>query len=411
LGCSSTSYPEPCAPPAVAQGTVYVGAGGDFVARDAGTGILQWTAHTDASIHSSPAVVDGVVYVASWKDFTANRNRLYAFDAAGTTNCSGSPKVCTPLWTADLGFPQNSAPTVANGVVYVTTGGEFCYVGCGWLAATTYAFDAAGTSNCSGSPKLCTPLWTASSGSGAVSSPAVANGVVYVTASLLYAFDAAGTTNCSGTPKICRPLWTASGWSAGASAAVANGVVYVASQDRDPVRRLRAFDAAGTTNCSGSPKVCTPLWTAAVGYQGDAITAPAIANGVVYFSEARGGGGDGLLSAFDAAGTTKCSGSPKVCTPLWTAAQPGWGASSPAVANGVVYATYWRANGLLDGFAGIRAYDAAGTINCSGTPKTCAPLWNVVAHGPGVSSVSSPVIANGAVYFNADTVYKFALPS
>jgi hypothetical protein len=251
-----------------------------------------------------------------------------------------------------------------------------------------------------------------------VSSPAVANGVVYVTASLLSAFDAAGTTNCSGTPKICRPLWTASGWSAGASAAVANGVVYVASQDLDVVLRLKAFDAAGTTNCSGSPKVCTPLWTAAVGYQGDAITAPAIANGVVYFSEARGYccGVEGLLYAFDAAGTTKCSGSPKVCTPLWTAAQPGWGASSPAVANGVVYATYWGANDpdLLDGFAGIRAYDAAGTINCSGTPKTCAPLWNVVANGHPYSEfryVPSPVIANGAVYVNADTVYKFALPS
>src|SRR5829696_5813613 len=56
LGCSSTSYPEPCTAPALAQGTVYVGTGGDFVARDAGTGILQWSAHTDASIHSSPAV-------------------------------------------------------------------------------------------------------------------------------------------------------------------------------------------------------------------------------------------------------------------------------------------------------------------------------------------------------------------
>src|SRR5918994_2080769 len=150
LGCSSPSYPGPCAPPAVAQGTVYVGAGRDFVARDAGTGILQWSAHTDASIHSSPAVVDGVVYVASWTDFTANTNRLYAFDASGTTNCSGSPKVCTPLWTA-------------------------------------------------------------SSGSGAVSSPAVANGVVYVTASLLSAFDAAGTTNCSGTPKSCTTVWVPCG--------------------------------------------------------------------------------------------------------------------------------------------------------------------------------------------------------
>ena len=116
----------------------------------------------------------------------------------------------------------------------------------------------------------------------------------------------------------------------------------------------------------------------------DAETAPAIANGVVYLSvgpQDIAFGEEGRLYAFDAAGVTHCSGSPKTCTPLWTATQPDtWWVQSPAVANGVVYLTYFGAKDLFGGFAGIRAFDATGTINCSGTPKTCSHLWSVVAN-------------------------------
>jgi hypothetical protein len=45
---------------------------------------------------------------------------LRAFDASGTTNCSGTPKVCTPVWTNDNLFaPIQSSPAVANGYVYI----------------------------------------------------------------------------------------------------------------------------------------------------------------------------------------------------------------------------------------------------------------------------------------------------
>ena len=44
---------------------------------------------------------------------------LSAFDAAGSTGCSGSPMVCTPLWTATTGGPIVASPAVANNVVYV----------------------------------------------------------------------------------------------------------------------------------------------------------------------------------------------------------------------------------------------------------------------------------------------------
>ena len=96
-------------------------------------------------------------------------HKVYTFDAAGATGCSGRPKTCAPLWTATTGNIVGSSPAVANGVMYV-----------GSDDGNMYAFDAAGTTGCSGSPKTCTPLWTATTGNKVGSSPAVANGVVYV---------------------------------------------------------------------------------------------------------------------------------------------------------------------------------------------------------------------------------------
>ena len=169
-------------------------------------------------------------------------------------------------------------PAVANRVVY----------------DNRYTYDAAGTTNCSGSPKTCAPLWTAATGAG-VMWTVVANGVVYAGSNdgKLYAFDAAGTTNCSGSPKTCQPLWTATLPEADATwaPAVANGVVYVGSDD-EFTSSVAAYDAAGTTNCSGSPKTCQPLWTASTGGFGSSASSPVVSHGVVYVS------GEGKLYAF-----------------------------------------------------------------------------------------------------------------
>ena len=179
----------------------------------------KWTASTgDSSGDSSPAVVNGVVYVGSsnvllrvrrgraqelfgdsprpaprsgprrprarrrWRtgsSTSAPAARCAAFDAAGLTNCSGTPKTCAPLWTAANQFPWglSASPTVANGVVYMGATG-FSWNGNG--PGRLYAFDAAGTVNCSGTPKTCDPLWATTDGGSGFSSPAVANGVVYV---------------------------------------------------------------------------------------------------------------------------------------------------------------------------------------------------------------------------------------
>jgi outer membrane protein assembly factor BamB len=228
---------------------------------------LWRTTAIGTDVRSSAAVANGVLYVGS------DDGNLYAFDTRGKQDCSaGSPVTCTPLWKATTGGPIWSSPAVAGGIAYVGDSGD----------GQLYAFDAAGNTNCSGDPKTCTPLWTAATGGLllSLSSPAIANGVAYIgsTDGRLYAFDATGDTNCSGIPKTCAPLWTAvtADEIVHSSPAVANGVVYIGSQDHS----VYAFDATGDVNCSGAPKVCTPLWSATTG--AGISASPVVAYGRVF---------------------------------------------------------------------------------------------------------------------------------
>jgi outer membrane protein assembly factor BamB len=307
-------------PPAVDSGRVYVAdvfAGVNvFDARGAvnctGTAPRQCTplfnlgANGTVLFESAPTVAYGTVFVST------DTAGVEAFDAAGVTNCAGTPKTCTPLWHGNGTSDTNVA--VADGVAYVGGGGGLD------------AYDAHGTTNCGGTPKQCAPLWSAPMGSG---DPVVANGVVYVTSGdTLYAFDARGTTNCAGTPKQCAPLWTATtGGAVNAPPAIGNSTVFVGSADH----KLYAFDArGGAPTCTGAPKQCVPLWTATTG--GSIYASPTVANGVVYL-----GSFDGHAYAFDAAGKIDCSGSPKSCSPLWDATISGGIDAPVVVSNGRVY--------------------------------------------------------------------------
>jgi outer membrane protein assembly factor BamB len=382
------------ASPAESNGVVYAGGqSGNLYAFDAnGTTNCSgspnrctplWTGSAGPVVYGTPAVANGVVYVIS------NNDTLYAFDSNGVTNCSGTPKVCQQLWTA----PTDGilSPTVSDGVVYV--GGD-----------SVEAFDAKGITHCSGTPKTCAPLWTSSSNVG-FNSPAIANGVLYTTGfdDKVYAFSANGTTNCSGTPTACSPLWTAAmGTTTSASSpSISNGFVYAESSDN----KLFAFDANGVTNCSGTPKLCSPLWTANLSGRPDDDSSPAVANGIVYAPSS-------TLQAFDAKGATGCSGTPKTCSPLWTYSVTVIG-SSPSIANGLVYIGS-ASNGSPQVF-GVDAFSANGSTNCSGTPTTCSPLWTGVTGAP---LTASPAIANGKIYaddssfdlgFVAD-LYAWVLP-
>jgi outer membrane protein assembly factor BamB len=135
-------------------GTVFVGGcDGRIYALSASTGALRWSQTvSEYSIGSSAAVADGVVYVDS-------DTGLVALDAA-------TGKV---LWQQWVGEVQVSSPAVANGVVYVGTGG---YAGGGNDYGGVVAFDAK-----TGAEKWSNLFgWTY-----VTASPAVAAGVVYVT--------------------------------------------------------------------------------------------------------------------------------------------------------------------------------------------------------------------------------------
>ena len=418
-------------------------------ASNVGTMVLKGTGKTTREVSSSPAVVTtdsnghvtGTVYVGS------QDGKLYAFDEFGSTNCSGTPASCTPLWTATTGATITSSPAVVHGVVYI-----------GSWDKKLYAYDAAGVKQCSGAPKHCGPMWTGLTDGALVGAPTLANGVVYVVSNqgTLYAFDAAGTTGCSGAPKTCAPLWTAPNAGAGPAStapAVANGVVFTAGNGA-----LSAFDAAGIASCSGTPKTCAPLWTAPI--TATTFEAPAVANGVVYelsfdFVPNKypfpGGTDYGTLSAFDAAGTQNCSGTPKTCTELWSANAGNGGNSSIAIANGIIYVPgggtisaysatdcaqagfcnpLWTTTSLVDvslsspaiengvlfigvagdfNLSGLYAFDATGSTNCSGSPKVCAPLFSTTVPN-GIRSSPSP--AGDTVFVGADddNLYAFGLP-
>jgi len=270
--------------PAVVNGMVYFcSQDSRLYAFDAVTGHLRWSSLSDNTVRSSPIVVNGVVYA------TGNE-AVYAFDAVtghlrwvspvGTGispvavannliyitvvgNGAGTGRVYAldlaigqTHWISDLitnGIDGNSSPTVANGLVYIGSGD-------GGLAA----FDAA-----TGKTRWVTARTTGSTGS----SPAVAQGRVYLSNNQVHAFDA--TTG--------QKVWTSD--TVGAfnadSTMVANGVVYVCSAGNNSVYALDA--ATGKTLWISPPT------------NGQIFTTPAVANGMVYLAS---GDKDGTVYAF-----------------------------------------------------------------------------------------------------------------
>ncbi len=198
--------------------------------------------------------------------------------------------------------------------------------------------------------------WSYTTGSYVYSSPAVANGVVYVGSddNNLYALNT--TTGAK--------LWSfTTGGSVYSSPAVANGVVYVGSWDFDG--NVYALNA--TTG--------TKLWSYTTG--GYVFSSPAVANGVVYV-----GSYDNNLYALNATTGTK----------LWSYTTGGYVGTSPAVANGVVYV----GSGAFLEPAALYALNAT----------TGAQVWNFTTSG-GVSS--SAAVANGVVYVGSEDNNVYAL--
>ncbi|MDQ3539292.1 MAG: PQQ-binding-like beta-propeller repeat protein, partial [Chloroflexota bacterium] len=92
--------------PAIANGTLYVASkDGILYALDAASGTEQWRFRISEYVtRSSPAVIDGTVYIGGGFAF-------YAIDAA-----TGQQQ-----WSVPIRYAGQASPTVANGVVIVTS--------------------------------------------------------------------------------------------------------------------------------------------------------------------------------------------------------------------------------------------------------------------------------------------------
>jgi outer membrane protein assembly factor BamB len=318
--------------------------------RNVPTMRLDWQAQLGKLVlSSSPAVVGGVVYIGS------SDGVLWAFPASGC----GQSLCTTPLWQSTSVAQIIDSPTVADGIVYVGS-----QTSPSSNDGKLNAFDANGCGQ-----SVCAPLWQGLAGPQSIldSSPAVANGVVFVGAfdGKLYAFDANGCGQAT-----CQPLWTgATGSTIESSPTVSHGVAFIGSDDG----KLYAFDANGCGQSS-----CQPLWTGTVGFPMFS-SSPAISKGRVFIA------GQHEMAAFKASGC----GQP-TCLPLWKDKDTlNFFGGSPAVAKGKIYI------GLEDGLA---AYAAAGCGQAE-----CAPLFTLFGSGEQAAVLSSPTVANGVVYAGRNT--------
>ncbi len=212
---------------AVADGQLIGNFGGELDAFDAQTGAHHWTAA--ANVQSPPTIADGLVFGASVGD-----GHLHAYD----TNTGHE------VWSTSGTDHYGLQVAATDGRVYVTT------------------TDAGNTTLRALDDATGAQLWSTPIPAGDVQ-PAVASGRVFIaTTSTLYAFSAA-----TGAPKWNVSVSNRAGSSPISSPSVANGVVYLGSDNG----RLYGFNAA-----SGALRFTSPATGAYI------VGAAAIANGIVY---------------------------------------------------------------------------------------------------------------------------------
>ena len=319
--------------PAVASGVVYVGSqDGNVYAFNASAGGTLWSNELGSAVESSPAVVGGVLYVGS------SGGSVFALNAFNGAI----------LWSYQTGGEVISSPTVVGGLVYI-----------GSADGNVYALNITNGAKIWSSP-ISAPLGSGDLINAAYygSSPAVANGAVYIGANdgTVYSLNAttgAKIWNYNTNMEVGNQLTT---YSVESSPTDVNGVVYVGS-DNGNVYALNATNGG-------------KLWS----YTADSgfTSCPAIANGVVYI-----GSDDHDVYALNATNGVS----------LWCSYTGGI-SSSPAVANGIVYV------GSMD----FNVYALNATNGCQ--------LWSYTSNRP---IDSSPAVVNGAVYIGSDggTVYAF----
>ncbi len=155
--------------------------------------VTQWTPTLSPAQATARAAAGATATTAAqaYAEGTAKQGVMFGFDAAHTHNnpyehtlSPANASQLKPLWSFPTGGEVLSSPVIADGMVYV-----------GSRDKRLYAFDA----TCR---NACQPLWSFLTGSDIYSSPAVAGGMVYIGSDdgKFYAFDA-------GCRNACQPLW------------------------------------------------------------------------------------------------------------------------------------------------------------------------------------------------------------
>jgi parallel beta-helix repeat protein len=199
--------------------------------------------------------------------------------------------------------------------------------------------------------------WNFSTGGSVRSSPALSNGIVYITSYDDYVYALNGSTGAK--------LWSfKTGNDIYTSPVVSDGVVFIGSQDR----KLYALNS--TTGIE--------IWSEEF-INGYHTSTAAVAGEVVYF-----GSGNGTIYALSTSDGSAIWSFRVNCNPF----------SCPVVVNGVVYI------GAIDSSSGqMYALDAT----------TGVKLWNFSTGTSNNMVFSSPAIVDGVVYFGADDGNVYAL--
>jgi outer membrane protein assembly factor BamB len=374
--------------PVLLDGVIFFGSNDNNVyAVAADSGRQLWAHATGGPVAATPAIAGGLVYVGSydgrfyaldaktgaarWKFRTGGERR---FEAKGVHGLQ--PHTQTIADPYDLYL---SSPVVANGIVYFGSGD-----------GNVYALDAA-----TGAAR-----WKFATGDVVHASPVFADGVVYVGSwdSWFYAIDAA----------TGKQRWRFHGGEDAlvhnqvgfqSSPAVVDGVVYTGCRDAN----LYALDAK-----TGAEK-----WK--VSHNGSwVITSPAVADGKIYYATSD----SALYNVVDAASGKS----------LVQEQGNAWMFSSPAVAGDVVVIGVSngsleardRSNGkVLWEFQTEAAKQNAGWVLTAQRKFNNSLLFRVQSQDATTVAVervftngaifSSPLVANGAVYFGSTDGNLYAI--
>jgi hypothetical protein len=349
------------------------------------TTTFTWTATT--ALRDIKVFADSAGQIAESSETNNNLTKTIGVDwpmfhqtpeHLGYSSATNLSTTANKIWSFNTSGGIGSSPAIANGILYIGTG---------YVSPDFYALNAT----------TGTQIWNYTADSAVTSSPAVYRGIVYFDSDVhMYALNA--TTGVY--------IWNSTDYylTGTPSPAVYDGRVYVTSQSDVNIFALNATTGAKIWNYSiGGPITSS---------------SPAVSNGVVYV-----GSDPGLLYALDAVtgtliwsktiATTACGGvrsSPAVVnnivyiTPcnssilalyanngstFWNTVVSGtFAGSSPAVANDRVYVGSWVGN--------LFAMNAT----------TGVQLWN---YSTGNSIGSSPAVAGGIVYFGGYTKDLYAL--